>query len=74
MSLFYKDILTGKIRRTQAVPVAVTRDGPLNIEGLRLEHPRTGNVLWIPKYLLQGAAITHFWEIKRKQEASHDHP
>jgi hypothetical protein len=74
MSLFYKDIMTGKIRRTQAVPVAVTRDGPLNIEGLRLEQPRTGNVLWIPKYLLQGAAITHFWEIKRKQEASHDHP
>lgn len=55
MSLFYKDLNTGKLRRTQANPVAVTKDGPLGIEGLRLEQPRTGNVVWIPKYLLVGA-------------------
>ncbi len=67
MSLFYRDVVTNKIRWTKAVPVAVTRDGLLGVEGLKLEQPRTGNILWIPKYLLVGAAITHFWEIKRRQ-------
>lgn len=63
--LRYKDIITGKLRRTFAKPVAVTRDGPANAEGLLLLN--RCSELWIPHYLLVGASLTHFNELKRKQ-------
>lgn len=56
--LYYKDIGTGKVRRTYGKPTRVTRDGPLNEEGLLLEN--RASVLWIPRYCLIGAALAHF--------------
>lgn len=62
--LYYKDFATGKIRRTYARPTRVTRDGPLNEEGLLLENK--ASILWIPKYLLVGAAVSQFYALKDK--------
>lgn len=62
--LYYKDIITGKIRRTFAQPVAVTRDGIVNAEGLLLRN--RCSELWIPHYLLVGASLAHFNSLKAK--------
>jgi len=56
--LYYRDFSTGKIRRTFAKPVRVTRDGPLNAEGLLLENRASS--LWIPRYCLVGASLAWF--------------
>lgn len=60
--LYYKDFVTGKIRRTFAKPRKVVRDGPLNEEGLLLENK--SSVLWIPRYLLVGASLAWFHCLK----------
>ena len=62
--LYYKDVITNKVRRTFLQPVAVTRDGMMNDEGLLLKHPRTGHELWIPHYLLLGASLRKFHCLK----------
>jgi hypothetical protein len=66
--LYYKDIITGKLRRTFAQPVAVTCDGPLNAEGLLLRNRRSE--VWIPRYLLVGASLAHFHALRKAQEAA----
>lgn len=64
--LYYKDFETGKLRYTFAKPVKVTRDGPLNEEGLFLQNRR--GVVWIPRYLLVGASVAVFNSLKAQQE------
>jgi hypothetical protein len=65
--LYYKDIITGKIRHTFAKPVAVTRDGIANAEGLLLRN--RCSEIWIPHYLLVGASLAQFNHLKATQEA-----
>lgn len=64
--LQYKDFVTGKIRHTFAEPVGVRCDGLLGVEGLLLRQKRTGNEVWIPRYLLYGGSVAQFNELKRK--------
>ena len=65
--LYYKDIATGKIRRTFAIPTRVTRDGPLNEEGLLLEN--RASMMWIPRYCLVGASLAWFHSLRAAKEA-----
>ena len=62
--LYYRDIITNKVRRTFAQPVAVTRDGIANAEGLLLRN--RCSEIWIPHYLLVGASLAHFNTFKSK--------
>jgi len=64
--LYYKDLSTGKLRRTFGQPIGVRRDGPLNAWGLVIQN--RSSELFIPEYLLYGASRTWFNEFYRKQE------
>jgi len=63
--LYYKDIITGKIRHTFAKPVAVTRNGIAHAEGLLLRN--RCSEIWIPHYLLVGASLAHFNNLKKQE-------
>jgi len=63
--LYYRDIITNKVRRTFAKPVAVTRDGLVNAEGLLLRN--RCSEIWIPHYLLVGASLAHFNNLKKQE-------
>ena len=68
--LYYKDFVTGKIRRTFAKPVAVRRDGPLNAWGLVLRN--RASELFIPEYLLYGASRAWFNNLKQDELAKQE--
>ena len=63
--LYYKDFETNRLRWTHGTPTAVIRDG-LRIERLVIE--KKASTLFIPRYLLHGASINWFYELKRRQE------
>jgi len=63
--LLYKDIVTGKIRRTFGTPVGIERAGPLGAWCLRVTN--RSSVLWIPEYLLFGASRAWFNTFKAQK-------
>ena len=66
--LYYKDFVSGKLRRTYAKPVRIQRGGPLNEWMLVCQN--RASILFIPRYCLTGASVTWFNELKRKLEAT----
>ena len=66
--IYYKDIITNQPRRTFAEPRAVVKGGPIGAEGLLCIQKRTGNEVWIPRYLLIGASLAHFHALKGKAD------
>ena len=63
--LYYKDFVTGKLRRTFGKPNSIRRDGPMNAWGLVVRN--RASELFIPEYLLEGASRAWFNDFKAKQ-------